>query len=60
MVGDVNMFLPDGIDEDGECEIMIAGVLLPLKPYFGLTDEKTRKIDAKDLLEKLSRFCEIP
>jgi len=25
MVGDVNMFLPDGIDEEGECEIMIAG-----------------------------------
>ncbi|KAK4688312.1 hypothetical protein P7C73_g1804, partial [Tremellales sp. Uapishka_1] len=24
MVGDVNMFLPDGPDEDGECEIMIA------------------------------------
>lgn len=27
MVGDVNMFLPDGIDEEGECEIMIAGAL---------------------------------
>jgi hypothetical protein len=25
MVGDVNMFLPDGIDQEGECEIMIAG-----------------------------------
>jgi len=28
MVGDVNMFLPDGIDEEGECEIMIAGALI--------------------------------
>jgi hypothetical protein len=26
MVGDVNMFLPDGIEEEGECEIMIAGM----------------------------------
>lgn len=26
MVGDVNMFLPNGKDEEGECEIMIAGV----------------------------------
>jgi len=25
MVGDVNMFLPDSVDEEGECEIMIAG-----------------------------------
>jgi hypothetical protein len=25
MVGDVNMFLPNGLEEDGECEIMIAG-----------------------------------
>jgi len=25
MVGDVNMFLPDGMDGEGECEIMIAG-----------------------------------
>lgn len=25
MIGDVNMFLPDGLKEDGECEIMIAG-----------------------------------
>jgi len=24
MVGDVNMFLPDGIEGEGECEIMIA------------------------------------
>lgn len=24
MIGDVNMFLPGGIAEDGECEIMIA------------------------------------
>jgi len=24
MIGDVNMFLPDGPGEDGECEIMIA------------------------------------
>ncbi|WVR03247.1 hypothetical protein IAU60_000238 [Kwoniella sp. DSM 27419] len=24
MVGDVNLFLPDGLDGDGECEIMIA------------------------------------
>ena len=24
LVGDVNMFLPGGVDEDGECEIMIA------------------------------------
>jgi hypothetical protein len=28
MVGDVNMFLPDGIEEEGECEIMIAGTPL--------------------------------
>ena len=27
MVGDVNMFLPDGKDGEGECEIMIAGAL---------------------------------
>ena len=32
MVGDVNMFLPDGKDGEGECEIMIAGALcLPLR-----------------------------
>ena len=24
MVGDINLFLPDGVDGDGECEIMIA------------------------------------
>ncbi|WVQ85178.1 hypothetical protein IAT38_007343 [Cryptococcus sp. DSM 104549] len=24
MVGDVNLFLPDGLEDDGECEIMIA------------------------------------
>jgi hypothetical protein len=24
MVGDVNMFLPNGLEEEGECEIMIA------------------------------------
>jgi len=29
MVGDVNMFLVDGIDEEGECEIMIAGAFFP-------------------------------
>jgi len=25
MVGDVNMFLPDGVSGEAECEIMIAG-----------------------------------
>ncbi|OCF33091.1 hypothetical protein I317_01891 [Kwoniella heveanensis CBS 569] len=24
MIGDVNLFLPNGVEEDGECEIMIA------------------------------------
>ncbi|WVQ93985.1 hypothetical protein IAU59_001063 [Kwoniella sp. CBS 9459] len=26
MVGDVNLFLPNGVEEDGECEIMIASI----------------------------------
>jgi hypothetical protein len=30
MVGDVNMFLPDGVDQEGECEIMIAGASLSI------------------------------
>jgi predicted GNAT family acetyltransferase len=25
MIGDVNLFLPKGVEEDVECEIMIAG-----------------------------------
>lgn len=25
MIGDVNLFLPNGVEEDVECEIMIAG-----------------------------------
>jgi len=53
MVGDVNMFLPDGINEEGECEIMIAGTSMNLWSWFGLTDVKTRKIDAKGSLVKL-------
>lgn len=28
MIGDVNLFLPSGVEEDVECEIMIAGEFL--------------------------------
>ena len=38
MVGDVNLFLPDGPAEDVECEIMIAGGYL-LPPAAELTSQ---------------------
>jgi hypothetical protein len=50
MVGDVNMFLPDGIEEEGECEIMIAGALIHTG-FMELMIQK-RKIDAKGSLVK--------
>lgn len=30
MIGDVNLFLPNGPQDDVECEIMIAGTSKPL------------------------------
>jgi len=47
------MFLPDGIDEEGECEIMIAGTSINLWSWFALSDEQTRTIDVKGSLVKL-------
>lgn len=41
MIGDVNMFLPDGIEGDSECEIMIA------------SKEDRRKGYAKEALQLL-------
>ena len=50
MVGDVNMFLPDGVDEEGECEIMIAGA--PLNAGLIKLTIQRRKIDVRDSLVK--------
>jgi hypothetical protein len=36
MIGDTNLFLPDGPKEDVECEIMIAGKLLIPTSSFNL------------------------
>jgi len=44
------MFLPDGIDEEGECEIMIAGAPFNECPM-SLNIQK-RKTDAKGSLVK--------
>lgn len=56
MVGDVNMFLPDGRDGEGECEIMIAGMSLSYHPsdlrrrLTGAEKEDRRKGFAREAL----------
>jgi hypothetical protein len=55
MVGDVNMFLPDGVDEEGECEIMIAGAPYSTSFYVanGAEKEDRRKGFAREALTLL-------
>lgn len=64
MVGDVNMFLPNGIDEEAECEIMIAsksghrGALSAAESVSGKEDR--RKGFALEALTLLSVFVSTP
>jgi hypothetical protein len=51
MVGDVNMFLPDGVSGEAECEIMIAGTYFSAEGVI-IAERQERKIDGKDSLVK--------
>ena len=63
MIGDTNLFLPDGPKEDVECEIMIAGELYHMM-ICKIRDAKTRYLQqsptfaAKGYRKRFYRCCE--
>jgi hypothetical protein len=58
MVGDVNMFLSEGVEGEAECEIMIAG-RFTLDTADAIAKSQKSKTGGKDSLAKPSSSCKL-